>query len=451
MRDTFLSRIDPAGHGTATVFAVVSVLTVSTAVALNPRIGLILAAALVVTAIAVGLHLHGILSPLWPLVVVGVFMPLNGLRPLEFVTIGDIMLMFLGLISLVVLRRARPPLHVMIVLLGTLLVTAGGIFGMMATQDWAGVSEMAKFVLGAPMVIVIIMLIDPSKQVATLLLTAYATGAVISTYSGMFQAVDPAFGRASGLGVHVGHLALAAQLGFFVWAGWFLTVKTLLMKVVTFFLTAMCLYGVLLSGTRTALFGLGIGAIVLALSLGRKGAIALGGSSVFAVFAYFFVVPYLPNSDNIYRALGQEEQSVQSDAAHTEAFIEALRAIGQHPWTGWGFGEGQLAHNLVLQIANLGGLVGLVGFLVIWIPIGLMFFQRVRRGVDRDSAMATATFCGVLAYFIFAQFQPLIWDRHLWFFIVLTLYLQHPFNEPWPTRDQKQKEEKEHDGVLESV
>lgn len=437
--DTRLARLDPAGHRTAALAGVVAMVVLAVVVAWDPTAGVLTAAALLSLALAVSLHVRGILSPLWPLAVVAALMPLNGLRPVESVTVGDITLILLGLVSLVVLRRARPPLHVMIVLLGTLVVTAGGTIGMIATQDWSGSVELAKFVLGAPMVIMIVVLIDPDRSIAALLLTGYATGAVISTFFGMFQEVDPAFGRASGLGVHVGHLALAAQLGFFVWLGWIFVLRSLALRLGAGLLAAICLYGVLLSGTRTALLGLVVGVLLFALAAGSRGLALLGGSAAVAVAAFFTVVPLLPNNDNIYRALGMDDQSVQSDDAHLAVLRESLLDLGQHPWTGWGFGHGQIAHNLIVQTASLGGVVALVGFLVIWGTIGLMVVQRLLHGLDRGSAMAVASFCAVVAYFVFAQFQPLIWDRHLWFFLAVTLYLQHPLDQAWPRRGREER------------
>lgn len=412
------------------------------AIAHSPLAAVFVIAGATAVALMLSLNARGLAGPHWPLAVVAFLLPLNGLRPMTQVTFGDIALVAAGVGALIVLRSSRMPLLLIIVLVGTIVITGAGLIGMIDAQDWSGVSELVKFLLGAPAVILIVSMLQPERRQVVMLLTAYAVGGATSCLVAFFAPVDPAFGRSVGLGAHVGHLALAGQLSMFVWVAWFLTSRRPGVRVLSALLAALCLYGVLISGTRTALLGAIIGLGLIVLAHRGKGILVAMGAAVAAVVAYFVVLPLLPNSANIGRTLGHASKSTLSDQAHAVALHQALGIIADHPFTGSGFSQGLFAHNLELQVVSVGGILGLAGLLVIWVPIGLTAAQRVIVGVTRESEFALCTICGIAAYFVFAQFEPLIWDRHLWFYIVLTLFLQHPFNErlePPPRRAAPEK------------
>jgi len=409
--------------GLALVTLVAWAFTISLEVALG------LTASIVVVALAVGLNARGVLHPLWPFAVLATLLPLNGLRPTPGVSVGDVALVATGIAVLPFVRRAAPPPHVVVPLVGTLVITAGGLLGMITTQDWGGVAEMAKFVVGAPLVIVIVILMNPSQSTAIFLLKFYALGGAISSVAAMtsFGSIDPAFGRSSGLGAHMGHLALAGVFGFFVMLGWAMSTRSLVIRVVAGLTAILCMYGNLLSGTRSSTIGLIVGLVYLAFTARLKGITILGATGALALAVYFFIVPLLPQAASIQRAFGQGPLAAlagQSTNEHANQLVESFRFIGIHPWTGSGFSQGLIAHNLILQVASVGGLVALVGLFVVWSPFYLLLFRRLAVGMTRASVQQTCLLAGVLAYFVFAQFEPLIWDRHLWFFITLTLIAQ---------------------------
>lgn len=359
--------------------------------------------------------------PLLLLAVTAVLLPLNGLRPIEGATYADIGLVIVGLASILRFPYARLPHLLIVVLLGMLLILVGGAFGMVASQDWGGTVQMAKFLIGAPMVLLIVALVSPSRNEAKLLLTAYAVGGVITSVAALYMPVDPAFGRARGYGVHIGHLALAGQLAAFVWIGWVIEAKFLILKVGAGIAAGLCLWGMLLSGTRSAMASTVIGLIILAISYRGRGVAVLSSLGALAVFAIITNSGHLPMG--LDRAFGQAT-TIESDSAHGHALRNAFFAVGEHPFAGWGFGPAQEAHNLILQVAQLGGIVALIGFLLMWIPIGLTILQRLNLGAPPRDGVAAATLCAIPAYWLFAQFEPLIWDRHLWFYLVVALLLQ---------------------------
>lgn len=433
--------VDPDGELRVLYAVVAGSLLVGMLASFEPMLALAATGLLALVTVAIGLQVAGRLDPLWFLAVVAAMQPLNGLRVLEFVTYGDVLLVLTGAFVLILTRRAVVPQHALVVLVGTLVITAGGIFGMMVDQDWGGVTEMAKFVFGAPLVIVIVMLIDPDRRLAVLLATAYAMGAAASTVAAFWEPVDPEFGRSAGWGAHAGHLALAGIFGFFVFLAWVILARTVLMKVAASLGAALCLYGIMLSGTRSALIGFAVGVLFLTVIARAKGLLVLASGFAGLAAFYFLVVPYLPFRNNIQRAFGQGELAGSSSytvSLHAEALEDAFRLIGRHPWSGVGFSEGQTAHNMVLQVASLGGLVALAGLVIAWFPIVLLACTYVSRTLNARDLMPQCLLAGVLAYFVFAQFQPLIWDRHLWFFIAVTIYVcvrlptQRPDHEEVP-------------------
>lgn len=421
------SRVDPDVTGRLTAAGFVLCALVAGTFAVSPKFAIGTCAVLLVVALAIGLNSRHLLNPLVPFAIVATLLPLNGIRPVTGVSVGDIALILAGVAVLPFLRRARPPGTVMVTLIGTGLVTAGGLLGMMASQDWDGSIEMLKFIFGAPMMIFIVVLMNPNRRTAVMLLTFYALGGFISSVAALTGHNDPALQRASGLGAHLGHLGLAAMFGFFVMLGWFLQSRVPVVKLAATLVGAVCIYGMLLTGLRSAVLAVFVGVGFIAVCARLKGVLVMVAGIGLGLATLFVLLPYLPANENLERIIGRGDNAGlvgQSNAAHVQVFWDALHVLGTHPWTGIGFGQGLAAHNVFLQTVNLGGLIALIGLIVIWGTFTLLLVQRLELGMTRDSAMQTCVLAAVLGYFVIAQFEPLIWDRHLWFFITLNLYVQ---------------------------
>lgn len=419
--------LDARGQARVSVAAVGLTLGLVLMLTRSPIAAIGAAGAAAVLIMAVALQSRANLTPLWPLAFVAFAQPLNGIRPLPFVAIGDILLIITLLAVLLLARQATFTPRLWIMFVGTVLVTAGGILGMMVAQDWGGVAEMAKFVLGAPVVLIIVMLINPDRSLVRMMAVAYALGATLSAIDAIFEPVDPAFGRSNGFGAHAGHLALSSIFAFFVFVGVAVGTRSLLIRFACAIGAFLGVVGILLSGTRSALIGFVIGVVFVALAARMKGILTLGGGIAIMGLLYFTVVPLLPFKNNIQRAFGQGELASSTgltNGLHEDLLNDALRLIGTHPWSGVGFTEGQVAHNLILQVASMGGIIALIGLIVTWAPVFFAAAQRLEEGINPESALRVCMMAGVLAYFVFAQFQPLIWDRHLWFFIGITMYIQ---------------------------
>lgn len=400
--------------------------TLAAVVAIQPTAGVAASAGFLLICLAMGLHWARISQPMWILAVVAALQPLNGIRPLPWLAIGDIALVAAVVLALPFLRRLEFPGRVAVPLVGTLLMTIGGIIGMVAVQDWSSRTEMVKFILGAPCVILILLLIKPSQTITMTLARGYAVGATVSAIAAAAGKTDPYFQRAFGYGAHQLHLALSCLFALCVFIGWFLRTESRSIKVMTALGAGICFYGVMLSGARSGLLGT-LGALFfLGLLYRGRGLLTLAGGFVVISGVIAVAMPWLPEGTAIKRLLGSGELNshvAASNSQHIDVFHDAIEDIGTHPLTGLGFKKGLDAHNFVLEAWNMGGVIALIGLILIWGTVIAIAIRRMVLGVDRSTIQQAAVLAGVLGYFVLGQFENIFWDRHLWFFITLALLL----------------------------
>ena len=148
-------------------------------------VGLVVAALAAIVAITAGLHERVGTSLLLPVGVVAVLQPLNGIRPFHDTAVGDVALLVLALLCLPLLPRLRMPPQVLVVLAGVLLLTTGGFLGTMADNSWDDTGTMLRFLIGAPVVMVVVSILAPPPRMAAFLALMYAVGAGISSVGAM--------------------------------------------------------------------------------------------------------------------------------------------------------------------------------------------------------------------------------------------------------------------------
>jgi hypothetical protein len=386
-------------------------------------------AAIVLAAVALALSRYAAVSPLWLLGLVAVLQPLNGVRPFgPGGSVGDLALAGLALASLPFLSRLRMPPRVVVPFVGVLVMGAGGLLGMVATDGWWQLPWLTRFALGMPFVIVTISVLRPSPRLATWLAGCYAAGAVVSSVAAIGGPVVPGFARAHGLGEHLMHLAVSTMFGVAFAVGWFVTATTWRVRLVAAAVGLVCLWGQLLTGARSALLGTLIALAYLAVLGRRRGIMIAGGLTVAGAVVLAAAMPFLPAGSTLHRLFGGELTGLVllSNSAHLQDARDALAEIGQHPLTGLGFAQGLDAHNLFLESANMGGVLGVAGFLLIWGTIGVLLVRQLRYGVRREHWVRAAPLVGVMGYFVLAQLENMLWDRHLWFFITVALFALPP-------------------------
>jgi len=406
-------------------------------IAISPVVGVALAIGLSAVLLAPAVQHRVGLPPWWPLLPIAVLQPMNRLRPIPGVTVGDVGLVLLGAVALTLLPRSRLPARVVVPLIGTLVMAAGGLLGTIATQDW-GISTVVqggyyggngllifKFLLGAPCVIIIVSAVTSTRTLACYLAGAYAVGAAISSFFAMFPAYqDPYFQRAFGLGVHQLHLALTAVFGGIVALGWLISATRNWQRAAATVVGLLNAYGIILSGARSGLLALAAALFFLACVGRARGLLTFLGGSLLAFGVMVLVSPMLPEGSTINRLLGRGDlvgQVELSNGQHQQAAQDAIAEIGQHTLTGLGFGQGLDAHSLLLEAWNSAGVLGVIGVGMIWGTFALLWGRTLRYGVRRVDAVPAALLAGALGYFVLAQLENILWDRHLWFFLTLAL------------------------------
>jgi hypothetical protein len=392
-------------------------------------------AAMVLAASALALSRYAAVSPLWVLGAIAVLQPLNGVRPFgpggpvgSVGSVGDLALVGLALVALPFLSRLRMPPRVVVPFVGVLVMGAGGLLGMVATDGWWQLPWLTRFALGMPFVIVTISVIRPSPRLATWLAGCYAAGAVVSSIAAIGGPVVPGFARAHGLGEHLMHLAVSTMFGVVFAVGWFVSATTWRVRLCAAAVGLICLWGQLLTGARSALLGTLIALAYLAVLGRRRGLTIAGGLTLAGAVVLAAAMPFLPAGSTLHRLFGGELTGLVllSNSAHLQDARDALAEIGQHPLTGLGFAHGLDAHNLFLEAANMGGVLGVAGFLLIWGTIGVLLVRQLRYGVRREHWVHAAPLVGVMGYFVLAQLENMVWDRHLWFFITVALFALPP-------------------------
>lgn len=382
-----------------------------------------------VVAVGIGFHRYGGPPASWVLGIVAFLQPLNGVRPFgPAASLGDLALAVLAVGCLPFLGRLQMPPRVLVPFAGALVMCAGGLLGMLATDGWWEAPWLARFLLGIPLVMVILAIVRPTPRLAVWLAGSYAAGATVSAIAAITGPVVPGFARASGLGEHLMHLAVSTMFAVVLAIGWFVSTSSTWQRVLASVMLALCLWGQLLTGARSALLGTLLAIAYLAV-LGRARGLTIAAAlTVVAGIVLAAVMPFLPQGSTLHRIFGGELTGLVtlSNGAHVRDALEALSEIGTHPLTGHGFAQGLDAHNLFLEAANMGGVLGLAGFFLIWGTIGTLLVRQLRFGVRRKDWLRASLLVGVAGYFLLAQLENMVWDRHLWFFITVALYALPP-------------------------
>ncbi|UUZ57628.1 hypothetical protein [Nocardioides sp. B-3] len=149
-----------------------------------------------VVAAGVGFQRYGGPSASRLLGIVAFLQPLNGVRPFgPGASLGDPALVLLVLGCLPFLGRLRMPPRVLVPFTGALVMCAGGLLGMVATDGWWQVQWLLRFLLGIPLVMGTLAIVRPSPRLAGWLAGCYAAGATVSAVAAITGPVIPGFAR----------------------------------------------------------------------------------------------------------------------------------------------------------------------------------------------------------------------------------------------------------------
>ncbi len=340
------------------------------------------------------------------------FAPMNDVRPvpgLTFVTMSDLLfaLGFPLLVPTMLRRTVRvPPLF----LLGAgLIVVMGLIASVLSPTAALSLNHMSRLLvagLGLPLAFVVW---QPERPVIRQLAWAYLLGATVSTLAAVVQGPFAGTGRYLGLTTHPNFFGLTCLLAIALApfllrrdkTPWALGLAVLI-----------CGYGIWISGSRAALLVvilLGVAYPVLESSAKALYAMLAAGTAVLALRNVLLG----NNADNALGRLLGSGTADASDVAREEALKLALDRFTAHPLAGNGFAEAMEAHNIYLQIAVAVGVIGTLGY--------LMIFASMLLPLVTGSGTLRRLAYPALAYALVGLITNSLWDRFIWSVLALSL------------------------------
>jgi hypothetical protein len=310
------------------------------------------------------------------MVVVWFLVPWSGVHPIGTIELADIVLVVvcLPLLAISASRRTRPFTAALRtpVLLGMLLATMGGISGALvgpnASEAMAG---LLRLVVGIGLPLLVIVRWRPNERERATILAAYVAGASVSVLYGLVGPRSPN-GRVVGLAFHPNDLGLicvmALPMTFRLWV----TGRTALTRALAACGAAVLVVGVLASGSRGALLGMAVIAVVM---LSRVTGTIWSAAPLAVIIGTVIVALALTLTANdsesaLARARGTAT-TAKSDQDHRKNLTEGTHRIAQAPITGTGFTQdnAKSIHNPLLQFVASAGLLGGAGYVLITGPL----------------------------------------------------------------------------------
>jgi O-antigen ligase len=339
---------------------------------------------------------------------------MNSVRPsssVSFVTMSDLLFILGAALLAPRLIRGRLWLPTKYVVGAFLLLVVGVLSSVLAAPHPAlSLNLLGRLVAASMILPLIFMLWAPSARMVDVLAGAYVVGQVVSVFDAVVAGPTDN-GRYDGLTVHPNFFAMCAITGIAL-------LLHLLHRVppawrwLLFVGIAVNAYGAVLSGSR---MGLGL-LVVLAIAYPLIERSAL---SMYAVAALGVASLLLANALLVHAGSGSALNRLQGDAtASTSDSIRndqlhtALAAIRHSPVIGNGFENALEAQNIYLQIAVSAGILGLIGFLLMFAAIIAPLFQG-----GPMHRLGYAAF----AYAVGGLLTASLWDRMVWAGLSLSL------------------------------
>jgi O-antigen ligase len=292
-----------------------------------------------------------------------------------------------------------------------LLLVVGAISSIVAAEHPdLSLNLLGRLVAASMVMPVIFMLWAPSARLIDVLAAAYVVGQTVSVF---YAVVDGPTdnGRYDGLTVHPNFFAMCA-----------ITAIALLLHLLhrvprawrwlVLVAAAVNAYGVVLSGSR---MGLGL-LVVLAIAYP---AIERSALSMYAVATLGVTSLLVANAILVHAGSGSALNRLQgdstastSDSIRSDQLHTAFAAIRHSPVIGNGFENALDAQNIYLQIAVSAGVLGLIGFLLMFAAIIEPLFQR--------GPMHRLGYAG-FTYAIGGLLTASLWDRMVWSGLSLSL------------------------------
>jgi O-antigen ligase len=341
--------------------------------------------------------------------------PMDNLRPsaaVSFVTFSDL-LFFVGigtLIPILLVSRFQRQAPMLIGVFG--VFTMGLVTSVACTNPAGSFNGLARLVVGALVMPVVFMLWRPGRRVLYSFAAAYVLGNCISVAYSVITRTVSVDGRYAGLTQHPNVFGLVEllALGLLPYL-WFNTHKAYRWGLLV--AGAVCGYGVWISGSRAALLvTVAIVPLYVLLSRSIEHALLLFGAGIVPLYLVgkAFTSPDVGSGSALERLRGGGSATA-SDKAREILLDKVISQFTAHPILGDGFGSAAEAHNIYLQVAAAGGIIGLVFYL-------LVLFSAIRQPLVLGSGYVLLAL-PAMAYALIGPLTPLIWDRYIWCVLAL--------------------------------
>lgn len=291
-------------------------------------------------------------------------------------------------------------------LVGTILVLVAGLFAS-AISDAPLVSlrdvvQLTFVMVGLP---VVFAWWRPSIRVVMLLLGSYVAGHVVSVGWGLATGPIAGGNRYDGLAHHPNAFGEAGLMAFAALLYLFAKCRTVVQQSVVLGAMAISGVSVMLSGSRAATVVFAV--LVLMVPVVERSAV--GGFVLAMVGALGLVLlPYVLDISGegsaLTRLAGGGDASL-ADTARNDAISVGIDRFVAHPFTGDGFRDVELIHNVFLAMAVATGALGVIGFVLVLFALARPLFSAAP---DRRLAFAVWAFIGIGAA------APGLQDRTLW-------------------------------------
>ena len=349
------------------------------------------------------------------------FAPMNDVKPVaavSFVTVSDVFF-FMGVVTLFPLLMTRTFVRQAPFLMGVGGIVAFGLISSaLAPAPAASLNVLVRLIVGALMLPLVFMLWRPGRGVMTWFAAAYVAGNGISVLQGLATGVVSVEGRYIGLTEHPNILGLISMLAVALVPFLYAEVPSRLRWLVLVG-GAVSAYGVWMSGSRAALAGTVVLALVyLMLSRSIEHGLVLFGLSIVPLYLVGRTFSSDTADSSPLGRLRGGGSATLSDIDRDNLHAVAIDKFLHHPVLGNGFADASLAHNIYLQVAAAGGVVGVLFFLVI--VVSTIRQPLLLLGHLRLLALPA------MGYAMVGPLTPLIWDRYIWCVLALPFLVPRP-------------------------
>jgi hypothetical protein len=348
--------------------------------------------------------------------------PLNGVRVPGGIGLVDVFLVIaMTALAADYLRRERT-IHPVPSLLarGLCLLALGGIIGtLFASDPVASASNLARFMTSALFPIIIMLSWQPDQPTVERFSWFWLAGAMMSALIALASPGDIS-GRPAGLAGHSNQLAIISAFS----AGVALAIAVHhhgIRRFVAGGSVVVFVVANLQSGSRAGVVALAVMFAVVAIRRGvNRGALVICGLLLVLTVGLIGTGKVSVGRENGLSRLLGDTTTAESDQARRPLLRAGVNRIGDYPLTGSGFEKALEAHNIYVQVWAAAGITGLVGLLLVgWSTVRL----GLQAAASRASPVAVGYVASYLGYLVAGLFQNILWDRYVWLFVAITVWL----------------------------